>query len=156
MTQQDTQASNVVVSGIITICSCEACVLFDSGSTHSYVSPHFAKHFISSLDKLDEAFLVTTPMGESLLVEYVYCSCEIFVSGRETMIDLMILEMTAFDVILGMDWLVSCHVILDCHNKAVKFDKPGEPSFMFQGDQSEVPYNLISTLGAQRLLRKGC
>lgn len=71
-----------MVSGNIILCSNEACVLFDSGSTHSYVSPHFVKHFVSSPDELDDAFLVATTIGESLLVEYVYCSCKISVSGR--------------------------------------------------------------------------
>lgn len=96
--------------------------MFDFESTHSYVSPQFAKHYASNLDKLDDAFLVATPMGESLLVEYVYRSCEVFVAGRDTLVDLTILDMINFDVILGMDWLASYHATLDCHHKVLKFD----------------------------------
>lgn len=70
--------------------------------------------------------------------------------------DLMILEMSNFDVNLGIDWLASCHATLDCHNKMVKFGMPGEPAFASQGYRSDVLQNLISALGAQRLLRKGC
>lgn len=33
---------------------------------------------------------------------------------------------------------------------------PREPFFVFQGEQSEVPRNLISLMNAWRLLRKGC
>lgn len=72
------------------------------------------------------------------------------------MVNLMLLDMTNFDVILGMDWLASCHATLDCHNKSIKFNIYGESTFMFHGDRSEVLCNLISMLSAQQMLRKGC
>ena len=37
----DAQASNIVVTGTLTICSREALILFDSGATYSLVSPSF-------------------------------------------------------------------------------------------------------------------
>ena len=37
----------------------------------------------------------------------------------------------------------------------VKFDHPREPSFLKQNDKSMAPYNLITILGAKRLLKKG-
>ena len=39
---RDAQASNVVVTGTLTIYSRKAVVLFDLGATHSFVSPSFA------------------------------------------------------------------------------------------------------------------
>lgn len=66
------------------------------------------------------------------------------------------LDMEDFDIILGMDWLASCHATLDCHDKVVKFNFPSDPSFLFEGNQSEAPHNLISALGARILLRMGC
>ena len=38
----------------------------------------------------------------------------------------------------------------------VKFDPPGEPYFIVEGDWSLAPYNLISTLSARNMLKKGC
>ena len=38
---QDAQASNIVVTGTLTICSMEALILLDSGATYSLVSPSF-------------------------------------------------------------------------------------------------------------------
>lgn len=42
LTRQDDQASNAVVTGILSICSFDALALIDPGSTHSYMSSYFA------------------------------------------------------------------------------------------------------------------
>ena len=144
------------MTGILSVCSHDARVLYDPGSTHSYVSSLFASQFGKDPVLLDHSFYVATPVGESLLVKYVHKSCEIFVADRKTIANLIVLDLLEFDVILGMDWLAAYHATLDCHLKMVKFDPPGEPFFMVQGDRSVAPYNIISALGARKLLRKGC
>ena len=45
---------------------------------------------------------VSTPLGESVIVEKVYRSCLVTFVGSTTHVDLVILEMVYFDVILGM------------------------------------------------------
>ena len=44
LTQQDAQASNVVMAGTIPVCFLDARVLLDPGATHSFVSPVFASN----------------------------------------------------------------------------------------------------------------
>lgn len=65
-----------------------------------------------------------------MLVEDGNRTCSVVVGELETMADLMLLNMADFDVILGMDWLASCHATLDCHNKSVKFSISGESTFV--------------------------
>ena len=48
---------------------------------------------------------VSTPVGESVIVEKVYRSGLVTFVGRNTYVDLVILEMVDFDVILGLTWL---------------------------------------------------
>ena len=60
-----------------------------------------------------------------------------------TLADLMLLKMMDFDVILGMDWLASCHAIVDCYSKAMKFDVTDGPSFVFWGDKGNEGYFTI-------------
>ena len=48
----DAQASNIVVTGTLTICSMKVLTLFDSGATYSLVSPSFAL----CLDRTDSIF----------------------------------------------------------------------------------------------------
>ena len=45
LTRQDAQASNAVITGSISVCSFKAYVLFDPGSTYSYVSVSFSTQF---------------------------------------------------------------------------------------------------------------
>ena len=48
---------------------------------------------------------VSTPVGKSVVVEMVDRSCLVNFLGSNTYVELVILEMDAFDVILGMTWL---------------------------------------------------
>ena len=77
-----------------------ASVLFDPGSTFSYVSSAFANGLNLHYELLDMPIRVSTPVGESVIVEKVYRSCLVTFVGRNTYVDLVILEMDDFDVIL--------------------------------------------------------
>ncbi|XP_070011433.1 uncharacterized protein [Nicotiana sylvestris] len=107
--------------------------LIDPGSTQSYVSSYFALRFCGQPELLNDPFLVATPVVESLLTEYVYRACQIRVDGRDTLADLIVLDMIDFDMLMGMDWLSSCYAIVDCHAKIFKFEIPNEPSFILRG-----------------------
>ena len=54
--------------------------------------------------------------------------------GSNTYVDLVILEMDDFDVILGMNWLSSQFVILDCNAKIVTLAKPWTDPLVWEGD----------------------
>ncbi|XP_070019689.1 uncharacterized protein LOC142178576 [Nicotiana tabacum] len=99
---------------------------------------------------------VSTPVGESLLAEYVYRACHIRVEGRDTLVDLIVLDMINFDMLIGTKWLSSCYTIVDWHTKIVKFEIPNEPSFILRGSRVPEICKVVSFMKAQRLLKKGC
>ena len=68
----------------------------------SYVSSLFANGLNLHCELLDMPIRVSTPVGESVIVEKVYRSCLVTFVGSNTYVDLVILEMVDFDVILGM------------------------------------------------------
>ena len=142
--------------GILFIDSRDARVLFDFGSTHSFISPFLATTLGRDPSPLGELLIVATPMGNSLLTNSMYKSYEILLEGKPLMVELIELDMVDLNVILCMDLLAFCHATLDFHNKVVKFDMPGEPTIVFQGDQSWSSSELISAIKAHILLRKGC
>ncbi|XP_070018077.1 uncharacterized protein [Nicotiana sylvestris] len=145
-----------VVTGILSVCSFDALALIDSGFTHSYVSSYFVVRFSRQPELLNDPFLVVSPVGEFLLAEYVYCACQIRVEGRDTLDDLIVLNMIDFDMLVGMDWLSSCYAIVNCHAKIVRFEIPNERSFILRGSQVPETCKIVSFIKAQRLLKKGC
>ena len=54
------------------------------------------------------------------LLESICRKCIISLDESEFVVDLIVLSMSEFDVILGMDWLSSYHVSIDCFIKTVK------------------------------------
>ena len=70
-----------------------ASVLFDPGSTFSYVSSSFATGLDLYCDLLDMPIRVSTPVREPVIVEKVYRSCIGTFVGSNTHVDFIILEM---------------------------------------------------------------
>ena len=64
-------------------------------------------YFAPSLDilcvSLDLPICVSTPVGDSVVVDRVYRLCIVTLMGYDTHVDLKVLDMIDFDVILGMD-----------------------------------------------------
>ena len=71
-------------------------------------------------------------------------------------VNLIPLEMYDFDIILGMDWLSTHRVLVDCFTKKVVFQKLRFLELEFVGDRRILPKCVISALEAKRLLHKGC
>ena len=45
--------------------------------------------------------------------------CELEISGTLLTVDLRIINMSKFDVILGMDWLTAYRIVIDCERMRV-------------------------------------
>ncbi|XP_070045906.1 uncharacterized protein [Nicotiana tomentosiformis] len=120
-------ALDVMITSIISICSRDALVLFDLGSTYSYVSSLFAHFLDISRESLVTPVYMSTPVGDSVVVDRIYRSYVVTLCGYDTRADLLLLDMTDFEVILGMDWLSPYHAILDCHGKTIALAMPELP-----------------------------
>ena len=61
------------------------------------------------------------------------------VCNREFDANLIMIKNSAFDVILGMDWLGAAHATIDYREKKVIFRMPGQPEFEFcSGDVQKL------------------
>ena len=92
---------------------------------------------------------------ETLVCNSMLKSCVIQIEDREMLADLILMDMYVYDIILGMDWLVTYHASVDCFGKEVVFRPLGEPEFRFKGFRMHALPRVISALQAKRLLRKG-
>ncbi|XP_015159833.1 uncharacterized protein [Solanum tuberosum] len=151
----EAETSDVVIIGTLLVCDCMASVLFDPGSTFSYVSSSFSTGLDLHCDLIDMPIRVSTPISESVIVEKVYRSCLMTYVGSNPYVDLIIIEMVDFDVILGMTWLSPNFAILDCNAKTVTLAKPGTDPLVWEGDYFPAPVRIILFLHAKRLVSKG-
>ena len=62
--------------------------------------------------------------------------------------------MEDFDVILGMDWLHSCYVSVDCRTRIVRFQFSDEPILEWKGSSLETMGRFISYLKAKNIICK--
>lgn len=63
--------------------------------------------------------------------------------------------MLAFDVILGMDWLLKHYASINCKRKEVTFISPGDKEFKFGGAQVRATPPPLSTVQAKRCIEDG-
>ncbi|XP_070035063.1 uncharacterized protein [Nicotiana tomentosiformis] len=71
----DALASYAMITFTISVCGRDASVLFDPGSTYSYVSSLFAQFLDIPRESLGTHVYVSTPVGDFVIVDWIYRSC---------------------------------------------------------------------------------
>ena len=64
--------------------------------------------------------------------------CELEISGTLLTVDLRIMDMSKFDVILGMDWLIAYRVFIDYERMRVTAYTRDGTHVVFQGDKHDI------------------
>ncbi|KAL4026089.1 hypothetical protein IC575_014513 [Cucumis melo] len=154
-TRQEAERAGTVVTGTLPILGHYAFVLFNSGSSHSFISSVFVQHVGLEVEPLGSVLFVSTPSGEVLLSKEKIKVCRVEIANHELDVTLLVLDMQDFDVILGMDWLSANHAGIDCFGKEVVFNPPSGPSFKFRGASMVCIPKVISAMKASKLLSQG-
>ncbi|KAH7866352.1 hypothetical protein Vadar_019277 [Vaccinium darrowii] len=97
---------------------------------------------------LNTALAISTPVGDVVVINVCYANCELVVGGRSLLVDLLPLDMTDFDIILGMDFLSGYHAVMDCFSKEVVFQLPNGDEVKFCGD-SVVSSTELKQMGVE-------
>ncbi|KAL0540282.1 hypothetical protein IC582_024516 [Cucumis melo] len=151
----EAEKAGTVVTGTLPVLGHYALVLFDSGSSHSFISSAFVSHARLEVEPLHHVLSVSTPSGECMLSREKVKACQIQIAGHVIEVTLIVLDMLDFDVILGMDWLAANHASIDCSRKEVTFNPPSMASFKFKGGGSKSLPQVISAIRASKLLSQG-
>ena len=64
--------------------------------------------------------------------------CELEISGTLLTVDLRIMDMSEFDIILGMDWLTAYGVVIDCELMRVTAYMKDGTRVVFQGNKHDI------------------
>ncbi|KAL0537323.1 hypothetical protein IC582_026300 [Cucumis melo] len=151
----EAEKAGTVVTGTLPVLGHYALVLFDSGSSHSFISSAFVLHARLEVEPLHHVLSVSTPSGECMLSKEKVKACQIEIAGHVIEVTLIVLDMLDFDVILGMDWLAANHASIDCSRKEITFNPPSMASFKFKGGGSKSLPQVISAIRASKLLSQG-
>ena len=87
------------------------------------------------VETLEEPLYVSSPLGIRARIGMICRGCELEISGTLLTVDLRIMDMSEFDVILGMDWLTAYRVVIDCERRRVTAYTQDSTPMVFQGDK---------------------
>ena len=113
-------------------------VLFDSGASHSFIAASVVIELGLEVETLEEPLYVSSPLGIREIIGMICRGCELEISGTLLTVDLRIIDMSEFDVILGMDWLTSYRVVIDCERRRVTSYTQDDTRVVFQGDKHDI------------------
>ena len=94
-------------------------VLFHSGALHSFIIASVVIELGLEVEALEEPLYVSSPLRIRERIGMIYRSCELEISRTLLTVDLRIMDISAFYVILGMDWLTAYRVVIDCERRRV-------------------------------------
>ena len=82
-------------------------VLFDSSASHSFVAAPCVKELGLKVETLEEPLHVSSPLGIGVRVYQICHDCELEILRILLTMDLRVMDMSEFDVIIGIDWLMA-------------------------------------------------
>ena len=108
-------------------------VLFDSGASHSFIAASYVNVLGLKVESLEKPLHVSSPLGIRVRIDQICRDCELEISGILVTVDLRVMDISDFDVILGMDWLTAHRVVIDCDHRRVIAYKQDGIRITFQG-----------------------
>jgi hypothetical protein len=131
-------------------------ILFDYGATDSFISPSALEKSGLAAYEHDDFKQVEMASREKQAVGPSVDNCIVHLGVCTTRLKVYVTALGAYDLIIGMDWLVAHRALIDCFTKKVLcVDDEGRP-VEIQGVQRKVSLCFISTMKVKRCLRQGC
>ena len=81
---------------------------------------------------------MSSPLGVRARIGTIGRGCELEISETLLTVDLRIMNMSEFDVILGMDWLTVYKVVIDFEHRRVTAYTQDGTRVVFQGRKHDI------------------
>ena len=127
-----------VVAGNFFISSYPAYVLIDTGASHTFISERFALMHSLPIESLSTVVSVTSPLGTCLISVKSVKSCILQYDGHTIDLDCIVLGLSDFDCIVGIDMLTKYRATVDCFHKIVRFRPEMAEEWKFYGKGSRA------------------
>nr|GEY16374.1 putative reverse transcriptase domain-containing protein [Tanacetum cinerariifolium] len=144
-----------VVTGTFLLNNRYASVLFDSGFDRSFMDTRFS--FMLDIDpvKIDTSYKVELADGRVVSTNTVLKGCTLNLVNHLFEIDLMPIELGAFNIIIGMDWLVKHDSVIVCCEKVVYIPYRNK-TLTVENDKGMSRLKVISCIKARKYIERGC
>ncbi|XP_061351788.1 uncharacterized protein LOC133296747 [Gastrolobium bilobum] len=121
-------------------------VIFDSGTSGSFIAGHTAMKLGLTLTPLPYELQISTPTGGSCTASEICRGCILQFEERTYTVNLVVLLVFSLEMIIGMDWLAENGMTLDCQaGKVIVPSKDGNSQF----------FSTISLLQVRKELLRG-
>ena len=131
-------ANQLVIQGTFLLSRLWARVLFDSGALHSFIAASVVIELGLEVEALEEPLYVSSPLGIRARIRMICRGCKLEISRILLTVDLRVMDMSEFDVILGMDWLTAYRVVIDYERRRVTAYTQDGTRVVFQGDKHYI------------------
>ena len=113
-------------------------MLFDFGASHSFIVASVVIELGLEVEALEEPLYVNSPLGNRAGIGMICRGCELEISKILLTVDLRVIDMSEFDVIIGIDWLSANRVVIDCDCRRVTAYMQDGTRVVFQGDKLDI------------------
>ena len=113
-------------------------MLFDYGATHSFIVASVMIQLGLEVEALKEPLYVSSSLGSKARIGMICRGYELEISGILLTVDLRVMDISEFDVILGMGWLTAYKVVIDCERMRVIAYTQDGTRVVFQGDKHDI------------------
>ena len=128
----------LVIQGTFLLSRLWARVLFDSSASHSFIATSVVIVLGLEVETLEDPLYVNSPLGIRARIGMICRGCELEISRILLTVDLRVMDMSEFEVILGMDWLTAYRVVIDCERRMVTAYTQDGTRVVFQGDKHDI------------------
>ena len=90
------------------------------------------------LETIEEPLYESSPLGIRVRVRMIGRGCELESSRTLLTVGLRIMDMSEFEVILRMDWLIAYRVVIDCECRRVTAHTQDGTRVAFQGGKHDI------------------
>jgi predicted aspartyl protease len=128
-TIDDIPEGEPVTAGMFSINDHPVVILFDSRSSHLFVSQAFAKRYEQKIVELECAYRISLA-GANLLTNQIVRGVTLNIAGRQYQLNLIVMPWLVLDVIMGMNWMHKMGVVIDVGGGSISLKEPvGEGTF---------------------------
>ena len=103
------------------------------------MSMSFVKAHNLKTEVRNQELHIQISIGERQIARSICKKCPIMLGYLTMPADLIVMEISDFDIILGMDWLSEHFAFIDCREKRVIFQIPDRRTYYFQGIRNHTP-----------------